>query len=255
MMTAQDIAVEETVEALTPYLPEAPSRLLEIGSGEGRLASALISKGHDLVAVDEDRSAIEAAQQRGVDARVACWPQTPKTTGDEENTTAIHGPFDGILFTRSLHHIGELESALEAAWEALTPGGILIVQDWAWETVTEGDAELLHRLIDLARSAGWSVSDEWNDADGPPLRDWRNHLNEHGLHEWTTSRTALGARFQQRAETNHPYWFRYFVTFVEGVDRGGEIVKAVLELERSLIRSGALGALGRLWVGTRGPGT
>src|ERR671929_1457394 len=85
------------------FLPSAAERILEVGCGTGELAACLSEHGYAVLAIDSDRDSIAAAQRRGVDARIATWPDFNG------------GKFDAVLFTRSLHHVHPLDESVERA--------------------------------------------------------------------------------------------------------------------------------------------
>ena len=100
-------------------LPAAPARVLEIGCGPfGGFVPGLLHGGYEAVGID--RNAPEAAGYQRIDFEQYEPPE----------------PVDAIVASRSLHHVGDLEDVLRRAAEALRPGGVLIVVEWAWEQST-----------------------------------------------------------------------------------------------------------------------
>ena len=57
---------------------------------------------------------------------------------------------DAIAFTRSLHHIGDLQRAVQKARDTLKPNGKLLVEDFAFEAVDEAT---IAWFVDIARSS------------------------------------------------------------------------------------------------------
>src|SRR2546421_485475 len=117
------VALHGTLDFVQQHLPQAPGRLLEVGCGSGELSALLQKAGHHVIALDSDAAMIEQARQLGIDARVAVWPDFEEAR------------FDAILFTRSLHHITDLPGAVSQAHRLLAPGGTLLVEDFAYETI------------------------------------------------------------------------------------------------------------------------
>ena len=85
-------------------LPRPPARVLEVGAGEGDLASALRVVGYDVVAID------------------------PEPRGDGVRAVALHeldepaGSFDAAIAVVSLHHVEPLEASCARLAEALNAG-------------------------------------------------------------------------------------------------------------------------------------
>ena len=92
-------------------LPPPPCRVLEVGAGEGDLATALGEAGYAVTAID------------------------PEPRGDNVHAVALGdldaaaGLFAGAVAIRSLHHVHPLESSLQRLAEALTPGGPLVIDE------------------------------------------------------------------------------------------------------------------------------
>jgi SAM-dependent methyltransferase len=210
---ARYFALAMDVEAFVlEHLPPAPARVLEVGCGRGDLALAVARRGHDVVAID---------------------PAAP--TGDIFRVVALEdfadgGPFDAVVANRSLHHIADLEGALDRIACLLRPGGRVVVHEHAWERFD-------------ARTARWYVAQEHGAHGGRPhtveraLHEWREDHRD--LHTATAMRAALDARFRQRAFASTPYLY-------------GELGPAVTrEQEQRLIEGGAIEPASFCYVGER----
>ena len=162
-------------EFVHSHLDRTPSRVLEIGCGDGRDALTLAASGHEVTAID---------------------PVAPDGPIFERVTLeefARSDPFDAVVASRSLHHVPDLALAVDKIAQ-LAP--LLIVEEFAWDRLDE-------------RTAAWYLS----QLDGPSksiqqcLRDWRE---EHaGLHGAETLRAAFDRRFRQRFFAWRPYLHRY----------------------------------------------
>jgi SAM-dependent methyltransferase len=86
-------------------LPRAHGRVLDVGTGAGRVALALQERGHDVVAIDISEGAIDVCSDRGVrDVRLRA----------ASSIRAADGPFDTfVLFGNNL---GLLRDARHAVW-------------------------------------------------------------------------------------------------------------------------------------------
>ena len=125
------LGTEHTLQFVTRWLASPSARLLEIGCGDGELAAELRARGYEVVAIDSNPAAVAEARSRGVDARVATWPDFSD------------GRFDAVLFTRSIHHMPLGEAVDRAA--ATAPR--LIVEDFALVEVSPPFVDWLRRVV------------------------------------------------------------------------------------------------------------
>jgi SAM-dependent methyltransferase len=236
-----DIPTGETLAFATEVLGAGRRRLLEIGCGTGELALALAGLGHEVTALDADAEAVRAACARGVDARHVEWPSFEDR------------PCDAILFTRSLHHLHALSAALDRAHDLLRPGGLVLVEDFAFSEITARTrawfAELLRVLqkSDSWRPTAGSFALEVLEARGSP-DPWRSR---HDLHTATAMHEGLAARFALTAVAAAPYLYRYLVPVLAESDVSCELLAGVLAQEKTLIERHAIDAVGRRFVGRR----
>lgn len=108
----------EKISALLETLPVGRSRILDVGCGDGRLASGLVSVGHAVTGLDSNEIAVAAARERGLDARVA----------DLETAWPVDGSsFDLVLMLDVLEHLVDPAKALAEASRVLAPEGHAIV--------------------------------------------------------------------------------------------------------------------------------
>jgi len=244
-MRAPQLAIEFTLQLLERTLPRAPARLLEVGAGDGALARALQDRGHRVVALDLDAEAVAAARARGVDAHVARFPDLP---------AGLAPTFDAVLFTRSLHHIHPLDSAVRQAAALMSPTGRVVVEDWAWNQVDDATARWMYALAAEWRTRGLAPADEFVH-EGDPLGSWlREHERDCHLHRDTAMREALLASFAPLPlpleGERVPYFFRYACRWLAGREDGLALSRALLERERELLARGEIVPIGWRWVGT-----
>ena len=107
----------ETEMFLRDHIPR-PASVLEVGAGEGHLTARLRAAGWNVTAIDRSAEAVAAARIEGIDITCA------------EFLEYQGGPFDIVLFSRVLHHIGLLAGAafLGAVSDAMLLGHWYLVQ-------------------------------------------------------------------------------------------------------------------------------
>jgi SAM-dependent methyltransferase len=202
-------------EFVRSQLPAPPVRVLEVGCGEGELARALDAAGYDVTAIDP-------AAPEGPIFR----PLKLEDVDESER-------FDAVVANRSLHHVRDLDIALDRVIAVLEPGGVLVLEEFAWDRLDLRTADWFHRQrLVLAASGG---------AENVPatldrcLEDWQHeHL---GLHGYAAMRAALDGRFGERVFVWMPYLYR----LLEGL--------VTEEIERGLIERGEIAATGFRYVG------
>ncbi|MFD9941758.1 class I SAM-dependent methyltransferase [Nonomuraea sp. NPDC059023] len=178
-------------------LPAAPARVLDAGCGDGALAGALIARGHDVTAIDLDPSAALAA---GVPAKRA------------DLTLYEDDPFDVIVLSLSLHHMHPLGAALDRAAALLKPGGLLVVDEFAWDWADEAAATWFY-------DAG-TLLGRFDGPERDPVTRWREaHVDHSPAGDMLD---AIAARFEIRRTRRVPYLFRYL---------GGEHAARLKEIE------------------------
>ena len=227
-----------TFDFVRSALPAGARRVLEIGCGDGAVAAMLGGSGLEVLALDSDEAAVASARARGVDARCAEWPH-----GD------LGAGFDAILFTRSLHHVHELEEAVAAAIAALAPGGRIVVEDFAFGEADEPTLAWFRDLaLDLRRQGSLGSSDLVDGliAAEPPLAPWGSGEHDHHLHP--AARIGMALRAASASVTGAPaaYYFRYLLA----AGATAQVAEAALASELELIADGSINPLGRRWVAT-----
>lgn len=219
-----DIPTRETLDFVRRHTTGSHRRVLEVGCGEGTLARALQKAGYEVVAIDENDEAVVRAVERGVDARRATWP-------DFEDA-----PFDALLFAHSLHHIHPLGKALDHAGRLLKTAGLLLVEDFAYETVPTETVAWFRGILSLLATCEVLVNPKEHFVDSilkadNPYEAWRVRHDE-GLHTAEEMLDALRARFRVLRVERVPYLYRYVARAVDDSEKGTRVVSHVLALER-----------------------
>lgn len=241
--TAAQFEAIHTSEFVKRSLPAGCRRVLEVGCGAGDLAVLLAHEGFEVVALDVDPGMVALAQDLGVDARVAQWPESL----DEQ--------FDAVLFTRSLHHIHPLPESVAAAVGCLAPGGCVVVEDFAVEAVDQRTLAWFTGAIRLLRQSGLLPGDgelleNLLRTDGA-LAAWQEH-HDHDLHRAALMEAELRGALAEVTVEAAPYLFRYLGGALANAPGRDALVRALAEQEAKLIADGAIVALGWRLRGTAG---
>lgn len=173
-------------------LPAAPCRALEIGCGNlGGFVPYLRGDGYDAIGVDPDA------------------PDGPAFHQVEFESYDVTQPVDVVIACTSLHHVDDLDLAVDRIVATLEPEGLFIVVEWAIEAFDEATARwCFDRLPASGDSWLRRHHDAWNESHQPwdeYVRHWSQH--EHGLHTWREVESALGLRFVVRDVSIGPYYF------------------------------------------------
>ena len=216
-----------SAEFMIGSLPTRAQRVLEVGCGDGALAQLLVEQSIEVVAVDTDPAAVEAAAARGVDARLQAWP------------APVEGRFNAVLFTRSLHHIAPLEDAIEAAIAALLPGGRILVEDFCAEGGTKRSEAWFEGAVRELSERG--ALRDVTDVSAVTAKAAPDH--SHDLHGSKAIAAALDAKGPVE-RGGAAYYFRY----IERELADPEGAQAVLDEELRAIARGLIDPLGQRFV-------
>jgi trans-aconitate methyltransferase len=108
------LLAESLVEALDPQPGE---RILDLGCGDGFLTRRIAASGAAVVGVDSSPQMVAAAQERGVDARLASGESL---SFDQE--------FDAVFSNAVLHWMRDHDALLQGVYRALKPGGRFVAE-------------------------------------------------------------------------------------------------------------------------------
>ena len=239
-MTTTDLPTLETVAFIKAHVPYRACRILEVGCGDGGVAEDLKSNGHEVIAIDSDAQAITRANARGVDARVASWPDFDAA------------PFDVVLFTRSLHHIKPLPEAVKRAKQVLKKGGPVLVEDFAFDEMDAPWQDWLYSHLVRLDTAGLLQ----RPGDGLAEKILEHHGShdachcdrDHELHSVPAMLACLQEYFSRVNETTAPYLYRYVCAILEDTERGYAEAAKILELEKRLAQTRGVPLIGKRFV-------
>src|SRR4051812_37763746 len=194
------------------HLPPPPARVLEVGCGSGDLTLALAERGWDVVGIDPAAPVGERFRRLKL-----------------EELDGGDGPFDSVVASRSLHHVADLDAALDRVVELLAPGGTLVLDEFVWDRLDPRTAQWYLRRLEHEQPSSLDVF----------MKRW--HDEHVGLHGYTAIRSALDARFAERHFEWTPYLYRL-------IGRPHAVVD-----EDEGIRAGDLQATGFRYVGEARP--
>jgi SAM-dependent methyltransferase len=210
---------------------DSPTRVLEVGCGEGELALALARAGHSVTAIDPQ------APEGPIFRRVRI----------EEFTDPAQ--FDHVVAILSLHHVEDLGMAVSNMADLLRAGGTLVVVEFAWDRIDEATAEwALERLpvASLSEKSSWlgRRCQEWarggaRETRAPAESYFAEWASEEGFHSSRRIRDELGRRFVERLFEWVPYLYPDLREDVSESDESAAIV------------AGTINATGFRYVGTR----
>ncbi|MDI1294803.1 MAG: class I SAM-dependent methyltransferase [bacterium] len=112
--------------AIMALLPPPPARLLDLGCGGGWTSIFLARRGYDVTGQDIAADMVDLARDnqaiQGVEGGLQFLCSDFEALGMDDQ-------FDAALFFDSLHHAEDERLAIESAYRALKPGGILITHE------------------------------------------------------------------------------------------------------------------------------
>lgn len=113
--------------ALLAALPEHAGRVLDIGTGTGRLLEVLAPRAEEMVGVDASRAMLALARDRIARRRL----KASVRLGDMYRLPFEAGGFDTVTLQMVLHYADDPAAALAEAARMVAPGGRLAVVDLA----------------------------------------------------------------------------------------------------------------------------
>jgi ubiquinone/menaquinone biosynthesis C-methylase UbiE len=240
VMMPIDVPTRATVAFIASHLPSGQA-VLEVGCGEGRVALELMNRGYQVIGVDSDQEVIARAQERGVSAVQASWPEFGSA------------PLDGVVFTRSLHHIAPLRRAIRNAREVLRPRGMLLVEDFAFDEADKSTISWFLEVLGsqtaraiITRVPGEFVTDLLGSQD--PFAVW-HQSHDHQLHTTAAMIQAIAEHFIIQETQQVPYLYRYLVPVLPETAQATAFVEEVVREEARLGECGAIVLVGRRIVG------
>jgi SAM-dependent methyltransferase len=158
---------ERWLTAMLPFvreqLPPPPARVLEIGCGPlGGFVPALELVGHDVVGVDP----------------VA--PEGDAFVRTEFEQYDVGRPLDAVIASTSLHHVRDLDEVLDRVGAAVSPGGTVVVIEWAHERFDDATAAWCFDRLSAEDKAEGEADVR---AGAAHLHGQHGHHGHHGDHD------------------------------------------------------------------------
>jgi SAM-dependent methyltransferase len=232
-MRPDDLERSEQMAFLHAVLGPPPARILDVGCGDGALATRLLAQGFQVVAIDADPEAVGQAHEAGVPAL------------HEDFTHYEDDPFDAVLFSRSLHHIHPLEPAVARAHHLLRPGGRLVADEFAVDRTDRETAEWFYDTMSLLEAAGILSPSERVPHVNDPFERWcRHHEEDPPMHGGDEMIRAVKHRFLLQRADRVPYLWGYLGGWLEETDRGGLTAWTLQQIERRRVADRSLAPTG-----------
>ncbi|WP_207480739.1 class I SAM-dependent methyltransferase [Arenibaculum pallidiluteum] len=129
-------------EPVLDLLPDAPSRVADIGAGTGRDAAWMASKGHVVVAVEP----VRAFRRAGLALHGSTAIEWVDDSLPGLGKLSRHGRFDCVLLSAVWHHLDHARrpEAIQALAGLTAPGGLLVM------SLRHGPATPDRRVFDAA---------------------------------------------------------------------------------------------------------
>ena len=137
-----------TEEVIHDLAPQAGENILDLGCGDGVLSTLILEHGVTLLGIDSSANLVEAAQKRGVDARVA-----------DAQDIQFAAEFDAVFSNAALHWMPRQQELMANVFDALKSGGRFVV-----EMGGEGNIARIRRALTqilAERGIDFALRDPW----------------------------------------------------------------------------------------------
>jgi ubiquinone/menaquinone biosynthesis C-methylase UbiE len=250
-----------TVQFVSAMVPQPHQRILEVGCGNGYLSLELARAGHCVVGLDRNPQILVVAEQTR-----RAHPQPPGSDhlayihGEIETWPGVASSFDIVVVNRALHHLPDLATALASIRRLLTPTGLIICQDYAYDRLSAATADWVYSTQRLLYLSGLAGEDP---ATGPDegscvqafTAAWlqRAQQREHPLKRYADMQQALHAHFRQLHFSWTPYLFVYLGNGLRPLppEKERALLTFLRDMEQHLITTERIQAVGFRYVGQR----
>ena len=193
-------ASRNTAEFAIEAAPRGAGTVLDVGCGVGNVAVHLAAHGYRVTGIDESRAAVKRCVRRGIRAIETDF------AGYETDER-----YDVLLFSRSLHHMKDPRRILRKAGGMLAPGGVVLIEEFAFEEVNEFAASWLLAVLRLAVASGLAGKRPRLPGPRRPALGWWKGIHHHKIHDGSTVIAAARSSLHVTRLERVPYLFRYLV--------------------------------------------
>ncbi len=197
-------ASRRTAEFVIAVAPPAARTVLDVGCGIGNVAMHLAAHGYDVTGIDESRAAVTRCTTRGIHAIKADFAKYETSER-----------YDLLLFARSLHHMEDPRGMLRKATRMLSPGGVVVIEEFAFGEVDEFAALWLLTMFRLAVAAGLAGKRPRLPGPRRSALEWWKGIHRHKIHDGRTVIAAARSSLDVARLERVPYLFRYLVPEVK----------------------------------------
>src|SRR5205823_8971185 len=138
------------------------------------------------------------------------------------------GPFDAVVFVRSLHHMDPLDAAVEKALELLRPGGLLLLEEFDVAAADDRTARWIDGILGMLDASGVMVRKPDHELAGV-VEHWVNH--QPPLHPGAAMLDEVRRRFHVDEVERGPYLYMYVCHRLVADARGAGIARAFISAE------------------------
>lgn len=132
------IADSEVEARLTQVLYSAPlGRVLDVGTGTGRIVELFAAEASRLVAIDSSPEMLRLARAKIASLSPEIASKVDIKLGDFNMLPVGDGEFDTVIFHQVLHYAQHPEAVIAEAIRTLAPGGRLVIVDFAAHDLEE----------------------------------------------------------------------------------------------------------------------
>lgn len=255
-----EMSALDTYRFVRTMMPQPGQRILEIGCGNGYLALELARDGHIVVGLDKSQEILAVAEHTQLEhPRTHGFGKLDYVCADIGSWSAREGSFDTVILNRTLHHLHDFQSILANMRHLLTPNGLLICQDYAYDRFTDHTASWVYAmqrmlfLSDLSADNPATMDDEELSLEALKTA-WfeKAEQREHRLNRYEEMAQALHTNFHQQFASWFPYLFVYIGNGILPVSPEKEqaLITFLRNMEEHLIKTDAIQAVGFRYVGT-----
>ncbi len=178
-MRALDLPAQAVEDALLSLVPAgSQARLLDIGTGTGRVLELLAPRVRQALGVDASKAMLALARARLAEPGFA---HVAVRLADMYRLPLADRCFDIVVLQMVLHHAEDPDGAVREAIRVLAPGGRLLIIDLAEHDRQDLTGKLAHRwsgfsdaaIARMTGSAGVTVAPPLTIPASPPIRIWQ----------------------------------------------------------------------------------